>query len=172
MPPCIKTGMQAELGTDQIMSITLSRPPHHSPRPRRRRRPRCLRRRRSFLPAASPALDAAARFSRKCPYDGARSSTPKTAALLDARDAALGGDAHFYLVRANECTLVTRQVLSTCGPAPRLETLHLYHFEDYRTAQSVLLATYRAPMAIFDNVLPTLKNVSLIGVNFPWAHAP
>jgi hypothetical protein len=25
---------------------------------------------------------------------------------------------------------------------------------------------------IFDNVLPALKNVSLIGVNLPWAHAP
>ncbi|KAJ7451549.1 hypothetical protein FB451DRAFT_1566079 [Mycena latifolia] len=79
----------------------------------------------------------------------------------------------FYLkVRANECKLVARQALSTCGPAPRLETLQLYHFEDYRTAQNLYLATYRAPVVIFDNVLPALKNVSLIGVNLPWAHAP
>ncbi|KAJ7677431.1 hypothetical protein B0H17DRAFT_112823 [Mycena rosella] len=79
----------------------------------------------------------------------------------------------FHLkVRANECKLVARQALSTCGPAPRLETLQLYHFEDYRTAQNLYLATYRAPVVIFDNVLPALKNVSLIGVNLPWAHAP
>ncbi|KAJ6462031.1 hypothetical protein C8R47DRAFT_1225658 [Mycena vitilis] len=64
------------------------------------------------------------------------------------------------------------KALSTCGPAPRLETLQLYHFEDYRTAQNLYLATYRAPVVIFDNVLPALKNVSLIGVNLPWAHAP
>ncbi|KAJ7625353.1 hypothetical protein DFH06DRAFT_1104137 [Mycena polygramma] len=79
----------------------------------------------------------------------------------------------FHLkVRANECKLIARQALSTCGPAPRLETLQLYHFEDYRTAQNLYLATYRAPVVIFDNVLPALKNVSLIGVNLPWAHAP
>ncbi|KAJ7095697.1 hypothetical protein B0H15DRAFT_826684 [Mycena belliarum] len=79
----------------------------------------------------------------------------------------------FYLkVCANECKLIARQALSTCGPAPRLETLQLYHLEDYRTAQNLYLATYRAPVVIFDNVLPALKNVSLIGVNLPWAHAP
>ncbi|KAJ7781701.1 hypothetical protein DFH07DRAFT_1017124 [Mycena maculata] len=76
----------------------------------------------------------------------------------------------FHLkVRANECKLVARQALSTCGPAPRLETLQLYHFEDYRTAQNLYIATYRTPVVIFDNALPALKNVSLIGVNLPWA---
>ncbi|KAJ7195492.1 hypothetical protein GGX14DRAFT_676749 [Mycena pura] len=79
----------------------------------------------------------------------------------------------FHLkVRSNECKLIARQALSTCGPAPRLETLQLYHFEDYRTAQNLYFATYRAPVIIFNNVLPALKNVSLIGVNLPWAHAP
>ncbi|KAJ7147167.1 hypothetical protein C8R43DRAFT_890250 [Mycena crocata] len=79
----------------------------------------------------------------------------------------------FHLkVRANECKLIARQALSTCGPAPRLETLQLYHFEDYRTPQNLYIATYRTPVVIFDNVLPALKNVSLIGVNLPWAHAP
>ncbi|KAF7346596.1 F-box domain-containing protein [Mycena sanguinolenta] len=79
----------------------------------------------------------------------------------------------FYLkVRTNECKLVAREALSTCGPAPRLETLQLYHFEDYRTTQNLYIATYRPPVQIFDNVLPALKNVSLIGVNLPWAHAP
>ncbi|KAJ7784348.1 hypothetical protein B0H16DRAFT_1356329 [Mycena metata] len=79
----------------------------------------------------------------------------------------------FHLkVRANECKLIARHALSTCGPAPRLETLQLYHFEDFRTSQNLYIATYRAPVVIFDNVLPALKNVSLIGVNLPWAHAP
>ncbi|KAJ6508483.1 hypothetical protein C8R45DRAFT_1168635 [Mycena sanguinolenta] len=79
----------------------------------------------------------------------------------------------FYLkVRTNECKLVAREALSTCGPAPRLETLQLYHFEDYRTTQNLYIATYRPPVQIFDNVLPALKNVSLIGVNLPWGHAP
>ncbi|KAJ7069568.1 hypothetical protein C8F01DRAFT_976582 [Mycena amicta] len=79
----------------------------------------------------------------------------------------------FHLkVRANECKLIARQALSTCGPAPRLETLQLYHFEDYRTAHNLYIATYRDPVVIFNNVLPSLKNVSLIGVNLPWAHAP
>ncbi|KAJ7244995.1 hypothetical protein B0H12DRAFT_793866 [Mycena haematopus] len=75
-------------------------------------------------------------------------------------------------VRTNECKLVAREALSTCGPAPRLETLQLYHFEDYRTTQNLYIATYRPPVQIFDNILPALKNVSLIGVNLPWAHAP
>nr|GAT48355.1 predicted protein [Mycena chlorophos] len=79
----------------------------------------------------------------------------------------------FHLkVRANECKLIARKALSTCGPAPRLETLQLYHFEDYRTAHNLYIATYRDPVVIFNNVLPSLKNVSLIGVNLPWAHAP
>ncbi|CAK5284120.1 unnamed protein product [Mycena citricolor] len=79
----------------------------------------------------------------------------------------------FHLkVRANECKLVARQALSTCGPAPMLETLQLYHFEDYRTSRNLYIATYRAPVIIFDNVLPALKNVSLIGVNLTWSHAP
>ncbi|KAJ7816942.1 hypothetical protein B0H14DRAFT_1391018 [Mycena olivaceomarginata] len=79
----------------------------------------------------------------------------------------------FHLkVRSNECKLIARQALSTCGPAPRLETLQLYHFEDYRTTQNLYIATYRPPVIIFDNVLPALKNVSLIGVNLPWTHAP
>ncbi|KAF7364994.1 F-box domain-containing protein [Mycena venus] len=70
----------------------------------------------------------------------------------------------FHLkVRANECKLIARQALSTCGPAPRLETLQLYHFEDYRTTQNLYIATYRPPVVIFDNALPALKNVSLIG---------
>jgi hypothetical protein len=78
----------------------------------------------------------------------------------------------FHLkIRENECKLAARQYLSTCGPAPNLETLQLYHFEDYRTSQNLYLATYRPPVVVFSNNLPRLKNVSLIGVNLPWAHS-
>ncbi|KAJ7793755.1 hypothetical protein B0H14DRAFT_2925597 [Mycena olivaceomarginata] len=44
-----------------------------------------------------------------------------------------------------------------------LQTLQLYHFEDYRTTQNLYIAIHRPPVVIFDNVLPALKNVSLIG---------
>jgi len=72
----------------------------------------------------------------------------------------------------NRCKGQARQFLSTCGPAPNLETLQLYHFEDYRTSQRLYLATYRPPVVVFSNSLPCLKNVSLIGVNLPWADSP
>ncbi|KAF9468713.1 hypothetical protein BDZ94DRAFT_692607 [Collybia nuda] len=79
----------------------------------------------------------------------------------------------FHLkVRDNECKRAARQHLSTCGPAPNLETLQLYHFEDYRTSQNLYLATYRPPVMVFNNSLPRLRNVSLIGVNLPWAQSP
>lgn len=68
----------------------------------------------------------------------------------------------------NECKSIARRYLTTCGPGPKLETLQLYHFEDFRTTHRLFLATYRPPVTIFDNDLPRLKNVSLIGVNLPW----
>lgn len=72
----------------------------------------------------------------------------------------------------NDCKGLARQFLSTCGPAPNLETLQLYHFEDYRTTQNLYLATYRPPVIVFSNSLPRLRNVSLIGVNLPWEKSP
>lgn len=79
----------------------------------------------------------------------------------------------FHLkIRDNDCKGLARQFLSTCGPAPNLETLQLYHFEDYRTTQNLYLATYRPPVVVFNNSLPRLKNVSLIGVNLPWEKSP
>lgn len=68
----------------------------------------------------------------------------------------------------NECKVIARRFLSSCGPGANLETLQLYHFEDFRTAHRLYLATHRPPVTIFDNNLPCLKNVSLIGVNLPW----
>ncbi|KAG6844061.1 hypothetical protein H0H87_010059 [Tephrocybe sp. NHM501043] len=79
----------------------------------------------------------------------------------------------FHLkVRDHECKAAARQHLSTCGPAPYLETLQLYHFEDYLTSQNLYLATYRPPVMVFSNDLPRLKNISLIGVNLPWEQSP
>ncbi|CAA7261483.1 unnamed protein product [Cyclocybe aegerita] len=72
----------------------------------------------------------------------------------------------------DDCKAQAREYLSTCGPAPSLETLQLYHFTDYRTAQRLYLATYRPPVVVFSNTLPCLKNVSLIGVNLPWDKSP
>ncbi|KDR82592.1 hypothetical protein GALMADRAFT_1347475 [Galerina marginata CBS 339.88] len=79
----------------------------------------------------------------------------------------------FHLkVSDNECKGVARLFLGTCGGAQNLETLQLYHFEDYRTSQGLYLATYRPPVVIFGNNLPRLKNISLIGVNLPWENSP
>lgn len=72
----------------------------------------------------------------------------------------------------NDCKGFAREFLSTCGPAPNLETLQLYHFEDYQTVENLYRATYRPPVIIFNNTLPRLKNVSLIGVNLPWERSP
>jgi hypothetical protein len=68
----------------------------------------------------------------------------------------------------NDCKAIARKYLASCGSGPKLETLQLYHFEDYRTTHRLYLATHKPPVAIFDNNLPCLKNVSLIGVNLPW----
>ncbi|KAF9485922.1 hypothetical protein BDN70DRAFT_467010 [Pholiota conissans] len=75
----------------------------------------------------------------------------------------------FHLkVRDQECKLVARKYLTSCGPGPKLETLQLYHFEDFRSSDGLYRATYKPPVTIFNNALPCLKNVSLIGVNLPW----
>ncbi|PFH53398.1 hypothetical protein AMATHDRAFT_137706 [Amanita thiersii Skay4041] len=76
------------------------------------------------------------------------------------------------VVRDNLCKLVAREHLGNCGPAPLLETLQLYHFEDFRGAQDLYLATYRPPVVVFANSLPKLRNISLIGVNLPWERSP
>ncbi|KAF9562605.1 hypothetical protein CPC08DRAFT_706641 [Agrocybe pediades] len=75
----------------------------------------------------------------------------------------------FHLkISDNKCKGTARLYLGTCGPAPFLETLQLYHFENYRTVEGLFQATYRPPVAIFGNSLPRLKNLSLIGVNLQW----
>ncbi|KAF9454870.1 hypothetical protein P691DRAFT_804231 [Macrolepiota fuliginosa MF-IS2] len=79
----------------------------------------------------------------------------------------------FHLkIRDNDCKLLARKNLGGSGPAPNLETLQLYHFEDFVTPQNLYIATYRPPVRIFSNSLPKLRNVSLIGVNLPWEQSP
>ncbi|KIY45198.1 hypothetical protein FISHEDRAFT_49882, partial [Fistulina hepatica ATCC 64428] len=79
----------------------------------------------------------------------------------------------FHLkVRDRHCKLAARKFLSTCGPAPFLETLQLYHFEDYTSPSQLHEATYKPPVTVFDNSIPNLRNVGLIGVNLPWENAP
>lgn len=71
-------------------------------------------------------------------------------------------------VRDHECKAGARKHLSSCGPAPNLQTLQLYHLEDWQTSQDLYMATVRPPVLIFGGVLPRLRNVFLIGVNLPW----
>ncbi|PPQ82580.1 hypothetical protein CVT26_012387 [Gymnopilus dilepis] len=79
----------------------------------------------------------------------------------------------FHLkISDNDCKGTARLHLGTCGGAPHLETLQLYHFEHYRTSQSLYLATFRPPVIIFGNSLPKLRNISLIGVNLAWENSP
>ncbi|KAJ7600923.1 hypothetical protein C8J56DRAFT_21496 [Mycena floridula] len=74
---------------------------------------------------------------------------------------------HLY-VRDSHCKGIARHHLSTCGPAPSLITLQLFHFEDFKTSQDLWEATHKPPVIVFNNEIPKLKNVSLIGVNMPW----
>ncbi|KAF5314833.1 hypothetical protein D9619_007061 [Psilocybe cf. subviscida] len=72
----------------------------------------------------------------------------------------------------NECKGVARQYLSTCGGAHSLVTLQLYHFEQFQDVQHLQETTKTPPVTIFNNDLPRLKNLSLIGVNLPWDRTP
>ncbi|KAH9480589.1 hypothetical protein JR316_0007189 [Psilocybe cubensis] len=79
----------------------------------------------------------------------------------------------FHLkISDHNCKGTARRFLSSCGPAPNLETLQLYHFEDFRTSQRLFEAIQKPPVTIFSNDLPRLRNVSLIGVNLGWDSSP
>ncbi|TFK52230.1 hypothetical protein OE88DRAFT_1657369 [Heliocybe sulcata] len=75
-------------------------------------------------------------------------------------------------VRSIECKDGARARLSTCGPAPSLETLELYHYQDWGNGQNLYMSTSRRPVLIFDAVLPKIRNISLIGVNLVWDECP
>ncbi|KIK69688.1 hypothetical protein GYMLUDRAFT_34091 [Collybiopsis luxurians FD-317 M1] len=80
----------------------------------------------------------------------------------------------FYLrVRDSTCKQAARDALGRdCGRAPNLETLQLYHFEDYNNVDDLIEATIRFPVICFANSVPKLRHLSLIGVNLPWADTP
>ncbi|TDL22117.1 hypothetical protein BD410DRAFT_803635 [Rickenella mellea] len=75
-------------------------------------------------------------------------------------------------VRDIECKTGARNYLSTCGTAPLLETLQLYHFDHWETSEELHTAIVRPPVHIFDRNLPSLRNIFLIGVNLNWSTSP
>ncbi|KAJ8080344.1 hypothetical protein PM082_017177 [Marasmius tenuissimus] len=80
----------------------------------------------------------------------------------------------FHLqVHDGHCKAVARHYIGTkdgkiFGPAPNLETWQLYHFENFRNVGDLHEATVRKPVKCFEDQIPKLKNLSLIGVNLPW----
>ncbi|KZT18248.1 hypothetical protein NEOLEDRAFT_1030465, partial [Neolentinus lepideus HHB14362 ss-1] len=74
--------------------------------------------------------------------------------------------------RSITCKAGARARLSTCGPAPNLETLELYHYQDWGNGQNLYMSTSKRPVCIFDAVLPKIRNISLIGVNLVWDECP
>ncbi|KAK7690255.1 hypothetical protein QCA50_006910 [Cerrena zonata] len=75
-------------------------------------------------------------------------------------------------VRDLECKAGARQVLSRCGPAIHLERLKLWHIEDWGTAERLYTAIGPPPVVVFNGSLPSLRSISLIGVNLPWVNSP
>ena len=75
-------------------------------------------------------------------------------------------------VRDRGCKHGARNALSTCGPARNLEYLQLWHIEDWDSAEKLFTQIGLPPVIIFDKSLPSLKHLSLIGVNVPWLQSP
>ena len=75
-------------------------------------------------------------------------------------------------VRDLECKAGARHVLSRCGPANHLERLKLWHIEDWGTAERLYTAIGPPPVVVFNGSLPSLRSISLIGVNLPWVNSP
>ncbi|EKM51628.1 uncharacterized protein PHACADRAFT_261877, partial [Phanerochaete carnosa HHB-10118-sp] len=75
-------------------------------------------------------------------------------------------------VRDRGCKLGARDVLSSCGSARNLEYLQLWHIEDWDSAERLFTQIGPPPVVIFDRSLPSLKHLSLVGVNVPWLQSP
>ncbi|KAL6300211.1 hypothetical protein BKA93DRAFT_695336, partial [Sparassis latifolia] len=78
----------------------------------------------------------------------------------------------YLKVRDLACKRSARDVLSTCGAAPRLASLTLWHIEDWGTSERLYTAIGPPPVVVFAGRLPALRHVHLIGVNLPWSHSP
>jgi len=55
---------------------------------------------------------------------------------------------------------------------PKLETLQLWHLQDWGTSQNLFTQTAKPPVIILNNYAPSLKNISLVGVNLAWSQSP
>ncbi|OSX60054.1 hypothetical protein POSPLADRAFT_1149501 [Postia placenta MAD-698-R-SB12] len=71
-------------------------------------------------------------------------------------------------VRDLTCKAAARKVLSSCGPAPLLDSLELWHIQDWRTPEGLFNAIGPPPVVVFNGALPALARLSLIGVNIQW----
>ncbi|KAH9890108.1 hypothetical protein C8Q73DRAFT_653017, partial [Cubamyces lactineus] len=71
-----------------------------------------------------------------------------------------------------ECKTFARKVLSTCGTAPALETLQLWHVQNWRTSERLFNHIGPPPVVVFGGELPSLKHIILQGVNLPWSRSP
>ena len=70
------------------------------------------------------------------------------------------------------CKAGARKVLSTCGTAPNLRTLQLWHVQDWGTSEHLYSAIGPPPVVVFDGALPALRHIVLQGVNLPWTLSP
>lgn len=75
-------------------------------------------------------------------------------------------------VRDKECKLSARYALSTCGSAPKLEYLQLWHIENWENTERLITQIRPPPVVVFNKSLPSLKHIALIGVNVPWTQSP
>ncbi|TFK85738.1 hypothetical protein K466DRAFT_587857 [Polyporus arcularius HHB13444] len=79
----------------------------------------------------------------------------------------------FHLKVADlECKGSARKVLNTCGPAPLLRTLQLWHVQNWESPERLFGAIGPPPVVVFGGHLPRLKNIILQGVNLPWTSSP
>ncbi|KAA1469951.1 hypothetical protein DENSPDRAFT_879340 [Dentipellis sp. KUC8613] len=68
-----------------------------------------------------------------------------------------------------DCKAGARARLHGCAPVPMLQSLQLWHLEDWGTSQNLFVATAKPPVQILNNDVPSLKNLSLVGVNLAWS---
>ncbi|TBU23258.1 hypothetical protein BD311DRAFT_731651 [Dichomitus squalens] len=71
-----------------------------------------------------------------------------------------------------ECKAGARKVLNTCGSAPILRTLQLWHVQNWQTPERLFTAIGPPPVVVFAGHLPSLKHIILQGVNLPWVNSP
>ena len=71
-----------------------------------------------------------------------------------------------------DCKLSARRVLSTCGSAPALRTLQLWHVQNWQTPERLFTAIGPPPVVVFAGELPSLQHIVLQGVNLPWMSSP